>query len=495
MKRNRTWVAAALAVLMLLAVPMGVLAEDTKPLKGLVVMGGVLANDVGTGPAYEAIKDRTGYALDLNVYQPDQMETSVNLAMASRENYDYIRGVSIPMLFNYVENKAVAPLTESLEKYGQDLKALFSEEVWDAFTFDDGNIYAIPSLSNARIWNTLTMRTDWLETLGMPVPSTIDEFVETLRAFKEKDPGGVGAENVIPFSTSVFSSDSINYDPFLGAFGVTYPWNERDGKMVHRVELPEFREYVKFYRDLYAEGLLDMDIAVVKDDALQEKVNRGVVGLARYNYYYAYLTWTLWDTEATGWNLDFIPCPTGPDGQFGQQVDTSLTAMIFVPAWSKRVDDVVKFANAFAKNYEYLLIGEEGVHWNWEDGKRVPVLPIFNEERGDTFFYQPVMSGTIEYPLWLVRVNKVPYQGQAYAGCMKATDGQVVVNPLAFALNLPTVSKYGPTLEKTINDTVLRIVVGDLPLEAMDDLVKTWKAEGGDLCTEEVNAWYAKNEK
>ena len=482
-------VSLGLALMLLLTASVA-FAEDTVTLKALLPLGGVLVDEIGTGPSYEALKEITGYELDISSFTPDQGVTTINMAMASREDYDYIRGASADMLLNYVENGAVAPLTESIEKYGQDLKALFSEDVWKAFTLDDGNIYAIPSVTNPRIWNTMTIRTDWLEAVGMDVPKTLDEFVEVLRAFKEKDPGNVGADNIIPFTTSVFSANAIDYDPFLGAFNITYPWNIRDGKMVHRVELPEFKEYVKFYRDLFAEGLLDADIAVVKDDTLQEKVNRGVVGLARYNYYYAYLTWEMWEQSGLEYQLNFIPCPTGPDGYSGQQVDTAIGTMVFVPATSDKVDDVVKFANAFAKNYEYMLIGAEGSEWNWVDGKRVPVLPWFNEARGDMFFYQPVISGDIEYELWLTRVNKVEKQGKAYADCMAATEGQTMINPLAYAMNLPVCAKYSSSLESMINETVLRVVVGDLPLEALDELAENWRANGGAECTEEVNAWY-----
>jgi putative aldouronate transport system substrate-binding protein len=470
-------------------------AQPKPVLKGLVAMGGALVHDVGTGPAYEAIAEKTGYQLKLDVYQPDQMETSVNMAMASKQDYDFIRGATATMLFNYIQNKAIAPLTESIEKYGSDLKTLFTDDMWYELTFDDGEIYGIPSLGNPRIWNSTAIRTDWLEELSLPVPVTLDDFVNVLREFKQKDPGGVGTDKVIPFSTSLFSGNAIDYDPFLSAYGITYPWNVRDGKMVHRIELPEFKEYVEYYRRLYSEGLLDADIAVNKDDTLQEKVNKGLVGLVRYNYYYMNLTWDLWEGQGIEWDLNFIKNPVGKNGEQGQQVDTSLGVNYFVPATSKNVDHVVNYANKFAQNYEYLLIGEEGVHWEMRDGKRVPILPTFNDERGDIFFYQPVMSGAIEYPLWLVRVNKVENMGKAYAQVMSTTEGYTQVNPLAYALNLPVTSKYSASLEKMINDTVLRIVVGDLPIEELDNLRDKWKREGGDESTEEVNSWYEKKYK
>jgi putative aldouronate transport system substrate-binding protein len=50
-------------------------------------------------------------------------------------------------------------------------------------------------------------------------------------------------------------------------------------------------------------------------------------------------------------------------------------------------------------------------------------------------------------------------------------------------------------LKKLKNETFVKIVTGNLPIDAFDKFVADWKKQGGDLITKEVNDWYAKQKK
>ena len=465
-------------------------AEEPVHLKALVE-NGVLVDDPMTGPCYEAIVGLTGYALDMEVYSSDQAETKIYMALSSEEAYDYVRGASISQLFKMIENNAVAPLDDLIDEYAPELKAAFSEDVWNAIKIN-GHIYFIPSTAMPRLWNGIVIRTDWLEALDMDMPETTEGVLDYLRAIKAEDPGKIGADRLIPFATSMFSG-KIDDDPFLSAFNITYQWNERDGKLVNRIELPEYKEWLSFYRTMYEEGLLDIDIAVNKDSTLMEKMNKGIVGMARYPWNMVYQTRDIWEKENPDWKIDFIKAPIGPEGAQGIQIENGLSYRCIIPASSEKAADVVKYANEFIKNYENLMIGVEGVTWKYENGVRVPILPAFNEQRGDTFWYQPVSVGDIEYPLWLMRVYKLPSMGKAYSDEMAAYDGAQRINPIANAINLPVTNGNKASLESIELSYVLRIIVGELPLEAVEDLRAEWNAKGGEESTAEVNEWYAQN--
>ena len=152
---KRTLISLLLALILALSVQ--ACAEEPVKLKGLVEAG-VRVDDPGTGPCYEAIVDLTGYALDFEVYDADQKETKINMALVSGESYDLIRGASLTQLFNFIENGALAPLNDVIDECAPELKAAFSEEVWKACTMDDGNIYFIPSTSMPRLWNGIVIR-------------------------------------------------------------------------------------------------------------------------------------------------------------------------------------------------------------------------------------------------------------------------------------------------------------------------------------------------
>jgi putative aldouronate transport system substrate-binding protein len=48
----------------------------------------------------------------------------------------------------------------------------------------------------------------------------------------------------------------------------------------------------------------------------------------------------------------------------------------------------------------------------------------------------------------------------------------------------------GDRLNQMELETFVKIVYGELPLEAFDEFVKNWKANGGDEVTKEMNEWY-----
>jgi hypothetical protein len=53
----------------------------------------------------------------------------------------------------------------------------------------------------------------------------------------------------------------------------------------------------------------------------------------------------------------------------------------------------------------------------------------------------------------------------------------------------PTMLQAGANLEKLEQETFLAIITGQKPLEAFDQFVQDWHAQGGDKIAEEVNAW------
>ena len=70
-----------------------------------------------------------------------------------------------------------------------------------AATTPDGHIYTLPKLGESDDGTTLDrmcINKAWLDACGLEEPKTLDEFLNVLRTFKEKDPGNVGTENVIP---------------------------------------------------------------------------------------------------------------------------------------------------------------------------------------------------------------------------------------------------------------------------------------------------------
>ena len=79
------------------------------------------------------------------------------------------------------------------EEYCPNLKKVFEEmpEYKNiCINPDDGKIYSIGRAVEREVMYTsglLYINKKWLDQLGLPVPETVDEYYEALKAFKEND--------------------------------------------------------------------------------------------------------------------------------------------------------------------------------------------------------------------------------------------------------------------------------------------------------------------
>src|SRR5690606_37822367 len=99
------------------------------------------------------------------------------------------------------------PLDELIENHTVYMKQYFADspDVLKQYTAPDGHIYTLPKIfftlpleSEKYNHYAYLIRKDWLDQLGLDVPSTMDELRDTLTAFRDQDPSGTG--NTIPWS-------------------------------------------------------------------------------------------------------------------------------------------------------------------------------------------------------------------------------------------------------------------------------------------------------
>ena len=87
-------------------------------------------------------------------------------------------------------------LDEYIDEYMPNFKAILeSDPTMKALaTAADGHIYGLPSKKPCRptVANQMFINQTWLDNLGLEMPTTYEEFVDVLRAFKEQDANGNG---------------------------------------------------------------------------------------------------------------------------------------------------------------------------------------------------------------------------------------------------------------------------------------------------------------
>lgn len=415
-------------------------------------------------------------------------DDKVNLILNSGQEYDMIKLTNRNLLISYMENGIIHPLNEYIDKY-PDLKNAFTQDEWDMVSFD-GQIYAIPETNTNDVEWGFAIRKDWLDALGEDIPQTIDDFYRVLKRFKEEDPGNVGKENVVPLTME----GKIIFNGLSQAFGVSAEvggYIEKDGELLPSMELEGTRELITFLNKLYKEGLLDADYPSNKNETMISKIAAGYAGACRMTPWESAAVRTIKESNPDA-ELVFMEPFKDADGNRSIENRSGLKGFLIVPKSSDKAEEVVKYCNDFLakENYEKLIVGEEGVSFQMEDGKYMPILPEFDKFNKGRWFY-PTNVGERYTELFSARAHKEKEMGELWDDINEKC-GQYSYDP---------VLNYAPTLDNEIEavkqslkewtkEKVIKMIIDEKELENFDSYVAEWKEKGGDRLTEAYNEWY-----
>lgn len=151
-------------------------------------------------------------------------------------------------------------------------------------TLPDGGIYSVPRIDNDLNEGGVQrhfINTKWLEAIGKEIPETLDDMIEVLYQFKEKDPAGIGSENVVPIGSADSSAKTTSY--FLNAFGFVsgnaFGPDLREGEVVFPAGTDIYFEYLKLMKQFYDDGILSPDYFTMDETALKALIADGRTGL------------------------------------------------------------------------------------------------------------------------------------------------------------------------------------------------------------------------
>ncbi len=282
-------------------------------------------------------------------------------------------------------------------------------------TAPDGNIWAFPNyISNAPnedgeigsgVFTTQRVayiNQEWLDYLGLPMPTTTEELEETLIAFRDGDPNQNGLKDEIPMTGH--QTSTFYYDDFFGAFGLDPHANAnevvyeniamKDGKVVFSAMEPEYRTALEYFSSLWEQGLLDPetfshDASMFKAKLQAEEKTVGVLTGWRT---------TAWRTPGSTDNTIYSVLPTlnVDDGGVYHQYFTGVRnrcAMV-VTTNAENVELAVRWAdNLLAEDNAYQWHSKQAIGYNIEmqdDGQFEWILPI---EVDDPTFQKQVGYG------------------------------------------------------------------------------------------------------
>ena len=406
----------------------------------------------------------------------------------------------------WADSGLLLPLDDLVEEYYPNQSEFFDKATWenafDSFASYKGQQYRLLVPANYKLSNqVLLVRKDWLDNLGLPVPETLDDLMTVMRAFTFDDPDGNGIDDTIGYSGY---HNIIRMMPIMNPFGVhddrgNLHWSTSGGQLLPDFILPEFKQYLAYVREMYESGVYDKESLVTSSrPAVEEKFLSGQVGISTADDwgYYIRVDGT---ARENGMDVILLPPLKGPSGRQISLLNPGLRqaenqygiysgaphpeAGVMFWHWLFSSDPSLPYKNL---NGGKIDPGIEGVH---ADLNPIGTFLISRpKDYDDVTFHDEYRRGygitpgytTVATIEELVAAGGIPHGESllAYEPHGHMTE-KFVAGPKEIELL--------PALRTQFDEVKMNIVTGKLPLDAFDEWVEFFWANGGQEIVDEAN--------
>lgn len=216
------------------------------------------------------VKDAMNIELEFVVAMDNEGQEMQNLLLATGEYPDLLMTTRLSQGQQalYGRQGLLLPLNDLIEGQGTLTKEIFHKHphVEQRITMKDGNIYNLPRYSecfHCRLTQKLWIYKPWLETLGLEMPETTEDFYEVLKAFATQDPNGNGIADEIPLAGALNGWETEVEAAIMNAFtyNATYQSGAKrlsmsNGRVIASYTTEGWKEGLKYLQKLRYEGLL-----------------------------------------------------------------------------------------------------------------------------------------------------------------------------------------------------------------------------------------------
>ena len=365
-------------------------------------------NDGGTDPADNVwtkwIKEQMleKYNVDVNFYSISRWDegTDTNNLLADHNAPDICYTYDANMIVTYANmkdadgNPGVINLTPYIETYKDqlgDLIALLGEE--NLFYDQDpvtGELWMIEGRRADVSRITTFIRKDWLDKLGLALPTTEEEFYNALVAFRDNAETllGADADKMIPYSTSTdvgWRNDLLCASKVADSISdeAMFVYGFDDRHMLY----PGYSEGLRVLNQWYNEGLIWKDFPLHNGDTAEDdNMKAGYVGAFQHNWDYPFrgeqdsINANL--MRKYGENAMFVPvdCFQNDAGVTRKYLGAAIGSdrKIFMPSTNKEPLASLLYINFISKpeTIKYLQLGDEGNTYKLHDNGACEIINV-----------------------------------------------------------------------------------------------------------------------
>lgn len=503
---------------------------------------------------------KLNFELEFEVIMPDQYSVVLQTRMAAKKDLPdilYMGDMDDASALALANNGLLVDLTAAINQYSDGTIQEMRDKKWPfdgkINTAPDGKCYwftntqnlqyvepgktkdeAIPApyvISNA-------IRVDWLEKFNLEMPTTLEEYHNALKTFREQDANGNGKQDEIlmydPYSYNFFNGIAQWFGLAPALLNVPVNVDVVNGEAVTPWYQPGVKEYFKFMNQLVQEGIFDLSMVGATDEQCNQKIAENKVSALR-----SYSTGNAWedminpDPEATEMYLLVPPL---------QAVEGVTPYALFEPsqmAWEKfgittaceDVEGAIKFFDLIygnnKKNYAgyNLLNGVEDVDYKIMDDEDDPNSAYYLAQDGE-FYHVPATEDKPAMTAQEKWDNKRGYTAANFLGgnfiprlqagytYFTSTDRRnsikmgVQIEQMQYKYFYPSqpgtyyavatdeenaiLEKYGPALQTASEELSMKLILGQKSLDDWDSHIATLKEFGLD---EVLGVFQARHER
>ena len=480
-------------------------ADGTVDLEMWGVNEGYLPVEKG-GDVYNFYKELTG----VGITQPyvewnggSNYQQQLNLKISAGEMPDIFLPVN-GMEGDLIKNGALLDLTDLLPEKAPHLWNSVPERVWDIIrSYDptgEGRIYGIPDVRPFTPYTGM-IRQDWLDELGLSMPTTQEEFVEVLRAFKTQDPNGNGAADELPTGGR---QDAKWMDHLFAMYGVALQegapdWDIYDGELTYSAVTPNMKDARGFIHELAEEELVDPETLLNDKAAWDGKINSNRVGVT-FRFAQDALLYAESMEAATGVKPNWVSMPAisapGYESFYTTKQVNGLAWVAKNTDSQEKIDAVMKVFDAYG-NPEYwddFYYGIEGMHCETVDGKKKQKPD--DKTTQQKLVIMPANSlADLDFKIQLYEDMKTEDRAWAIDEAIKAMKDVQPYGKVIAGDGMPSsvYNGYADILNRTLYvEYASKIITGEYDIDKFDEFVEKWYASGGEEVTKAAREWYQK---
>ena len=379
--------------------------------------------------AFKNITEETGITVQFTELAAGTSGEKVPLMLAGGEMPDVFWALISDAQVLQNEGQFVA-LEELIPTFAPNCLATYEQlgvDWKEIATTPTGHIYGMLGRYESLYENTgdgiQIINKTWLDKVNKEIPTTLEEYKDVLKAFKDGDPNGNGQADEIPYA---FCEDmwcaSLTND--MGIFGIGHGgatgnaagtmFTIKDGKVEGAVNNDAYREYLEFYHDLYAEGLISPEGFSESNEVFANRVRNNEVG--------TYYSWTALEYLSSEQEKEWVVLPTlhkeGVTPIANGEIDRStiqknkwiITKNCEHPEAALRLWD---YLGRDAESKLTVALGEKGTLWDeYEDGSGYYFVVPENTTPEFTFEHMKYTYGTVNDPPLMTKAETPKNDGE-----------------------------------------------------------------------------------